>query len=121
MEQQERYEDATEWAKRAVKIAGNSSMAYYNLGNSLREQGLLEEAIHAYESSLKHDPTFARASWNLGICHLHLGNYAQGWQGYELRGVVGEVEFDDYPQPRWQGESLAGKNNFDSRRTGSRR
>lgn len=109
MEQQERYEDATTWAKRAVQVAGKSSLAYYNLGNSLREQGLLEEAIRAYETSLKHDPAYARASWNLGICHLHLGNYAQGWQGYELRGAVGEVDFDDYPQPRWQGESLTGK------------
>lgn len=109
MEQQERYEDATAWAKRAVNVAGNSSLAFYNLGNSLREQGLLEEAIKAYETALKHDPAYARASWNLGICHLHLGNYAQGWQGYELRGTVGEVEFDDYPQPRWQGESLTGK------------
>jgi tetratricopeptide (TPR) repeat protein/ADP-heptose:LPS heptosyltransferase len=109
MEQQERYEDATTWAQRAVQIAGNSCIAYYNLGNSLREQGLIEEAIRAYETSLQHDPAYARASWNLGICHLHLGNYSQGWQGYELRGTVGEVEFDDYPQPRWQGESLTGK------------
>lgn len=109
MEQQERYEEATEWAKRAVEVAEKSPLAYYNLGNSLREQGLLEEAIEAYETSLKYDPAYVKASWNRGICHLHLGNYAQGWQGYELRCAAGEVELDEYPQPRWQGESLAGK------------
>ncbi len=109
MEQQERYVEATGWAKRAVEVSEKSPLAYYNLGNSLREQGLLEEAIKAYETSLKYDPTYVRASWNLGICHLHLGNYAEGWQGYELRCGAGEVELDDYPQPRWQGETLTGK------------
>ncbi|MGC4002999.1 MAG: tetratricopeptide repeat protein [Pirellulales bacterium] len=109
MEQQERYEDATAWAKKAVESSPNCRLSLYNLGNSYREQGRIEEAIGAYQASLKVDPGYERAAWNLGICRLHLGDFAQGWPGYEMRSRVGEVDFDLYTFPLWRGESLTGK------------
>ncbi len=52
----------------------------------MREQGQILHAIEAYSNSLKQDPNYIRATWNLGICNLHLGIYSQGWPRYEVRG-----------------------------------
>jgi len=109
LEQQERYEEAEQWGRKAVALDGNCPLANYNLANTLREQGRLTEAIAHYQRSLQLNPDYVRADWNLGICHLHLGNYGEGWKRYENRATAEEVSIDRYTQPRWNGEPLAGK------------
>jgi tetratricopeptide (TPR) repeat protein len=42
-------------------------MAYYNLGNALRDQGKVEEGIAAYRKAIELDPKHASAHNNLGI------------------------------------------------------
>jgi tetratricopeptide (TPR) repeat protein/ADP-heptose:LPS heptosyltransferase len=109
LEQQERYEEAIPWALKAVELNPDCHMAHYNLANNYREVGQLREAIAHYERAATINPQYARADWNLGICHLHLGNYEQGWPRYENRMSVEEVKIDKFTEPRWNGESLAGK------------
>jgi tetratricopeptide (TPR) repeat protein len=84
-------------------------MAHYNVANCYRERGEIESAIRHYELALEALPDYPRADWNLGICHLHLGNYEQGWPRYELREAAEDVKIDRYAQPRWNGEPLTGK------------
>ena len=42
-------------------------MAHNNLGNALRDQGLLNEAVACYHEALRRQPDYAEAHNNLGI------------------------------------------------------
>jgi len=44
----------------------NSALAYYNLGNALRDQNKLDQAIACYQTAIQIDPFFAPAYYNLG-------------------------------------------------------
>ena len=41
-------------------------MAHNNLGNALRDQGKLEEAVACYHTALNLQPDYAQAEYNLG-------------------------------------------------------
>lgn len=59
-----------------------------------------------YEKALELRPDFPPAHWNLGLCLLLNGDYAQGWKEYEWRWKwtgFGEVH-RPFTQPVWQGE-----------------
>jgi tetratricopeptide (TPR) repeat protein/ADP-heptose:LPS heptosyltransferase len=109
LEQQERYEEAIPWALKAVELNPNCHLAHYNLANNYRECGRMHDAIAHYKRAVELDPGYVRADWNMGICHLHLGNYEEGWPRYENRRAAEEVMIDQYIEPRWYGEPLAGK------------
>lgn len=109
MEQHERYDEAITWAEKALALKPDCGLAHYNLANARRELGQLSHAISSYEQALRFKPDRAKTLWNLGICHLLLGKYAEGWRLFEQRQEAQEVFFDRYPQPRWDGSSLAGK------------
>ena len=108
-EEQERFIEALDWAAKALKLNPNCPLANYNAANALREMGRFAEAVTHYQASIRHNPNFPKAHWNLGICQLLLGNYREGWKLFELRQSAGEVTLDRYPQPLWDGSSLANK------------
>ncbi len=109
LEQQERFEEALQWAKQAAKLKPDCPLAQYNLANTLRECGRVADAIGHYERSAELNPDYAKARWNLGICRVLLGRFAAAWPMFELREVAEDVKIDKYTQPRWDGSSLAGK------------
>jgi tetratricopeptide (TPR) repeat protein len=102
----ERPEEALSWAVRAAKLMPGNPIVHFNLGNIRRALGDLEQASAAFETAITLDRSFANAHWNLACCRLLAGDFARGWSEYEWRERAGEVVTDDYPQPRWQGESL---------------
>jgi hypothetical protein len=88
-----------------------STSAFNNYGNVLREMGFPDRAQPFLEHAVRIDPANETARFNLAVCHLLQGNYAQGWPAYEdrwnfqhLRGAL-----PDLPQPRWTGQNLSGK------------
>ncbi|HEV2971147.1 MAG TPA: tetratricopeptide repeat protein [Pirellulales bacterium] len=109
MEQHERYEEAIEWAEKAIALKPDCGLSHYNLANAQRELGRLSDAIASYEKSRGLKPDHAKTHWNMGICHLLAGNFREGWRLFECRQEAQEVFFDRYPQPRWNGSSLADK------------
>ena len=109
MEQHERYDEAIDWAEKAIALKPDCGLAHYNLANAQRELGQLPAAIESYSKALRFKPDRAKTLWNLGICHLLAGNFRDGWPLFEQRQDAQEVFFDRYPQPRWDGSSLAGK------------
>jgi len=100
---------AESFALRAIGLAPDSPAAWVNLGHALRGGNRHGDAVDAYERAIDLDPDFAHAHWNLAIEYLAAGDYARGWAEYEWRMRSGEVVWDEYPQPRWNGEPLAGK------------
>ena len=101
LEQQERYEESLQWARKAIELKSDCPLGHYNLANSLRECGRIADAIVQYELAVKYRPDYAKAKWNLGICHVLLGNFAKAWPFFELRDVAEEVKLDQFTQPRW--------------------
>jgi hypothetical protein len=85
--------------------------AFNNYGNVMREMGFPDRAQPFLEHAIRIDPTNETARFNLAVCYLLQGNYAQGWPAYEdrwnyehLKGALPQL-----PQPRWSGQDLKDK------------
>lgn len=104
----QQFDAALESYDRAIALKPDFAEAHYNRGNLLRDTRRPEAAIASYEKSMALKPGYTVPNLNLGLCHLQLGHFEQGWDKYEWRR--NENAFRDFPQPRWTGaESLAGK------------
>jgi tetratricopeptide (TPR) repeat protein len=106
----ERLEEAVDCYLKALSISPEYLHALNNLGAANRELGVPERAAACYLRALELDPAYADARWNLALVQLLLGEFREGWQGYEWRfrnaDPVAEKKF---PQPRWDGGPLNGK------------
>ncbi|WP_431857431.1 tetratricopeptide repeat protein [Azospirillum sp.] len=77
-----------------------------NLGNARGGLDPTPGVRECYEKALELRPDFPPAHWNLGLCLLLHGDFAQGWKEYEWRwrwSGFGE-EPRPFAQPVWQGE-----------------
>jgi len=84
---------------------------HYNLGNSLRGLGLLDEAIAAYRHTIALRPDYAKAHCNLSQTLLAVGDLRHGFEEYRWRWNSGNFR-EQRPIVScapWEGEPLAGK------------
>lgn len=73
-------EQGRELLKNADELSNDpvlSSRAHYNAGNSLLEAGEYQPAIDAYKNSLRRDPTFEDAKFNLELAQKKLQEQQQ--------------------------------------------
>ena len=87
---QSRHQDARRDFEKAVKIAPDLAVAYYNLGDLQREIGDYKTAIKSFLSARLKGHLPQSTNWNMGLCHLALGEYATGWDFFEDRLEVPE-------------------------------
>ena len=85
--------------------------AFNNYGNVQREMGYPDRAVPFLQHAATLDPANITARFNLAVCYLLQGNYAQGWPAYESRWDYEHLAGTEprYSQPRWRGEDLGGK------------
>ena len=85
--------------------------AFNNYGNVQREMGYPDRAVPFLQHAATLDPANITAKFNLAVCYLLQGNYAQGWPAYESRWDYEHLAGTEpkYSQPRWRGEDLKGK------------
>ena len=104
-----RFDEAIAVFERAEAL-GNRAAAS-NRGNSLLDLGRMDEALKAQETAVERDPANAGAQYNLALTQLRLGDWKQGWAGYEARWRFREVHRKPrvFRQPRWNGEELNGQ------------
>ena len=69
----ENYRIATSLIVQAIEIDSTQSSFFYNLGNALQEQGMLEESIEAYHQAIHIQPDRAVAYNNLGCKKMKIG------------------------------------------------
>ncbi len=100
--------EAQRLLEKAIVLKPGFPEAYNNLGITYWSQGRFTEARLAYEQSLAERPSYMEARWNLALAQLIDGDYAEGWRNYEARWQRASAP-RRFPQPLWQGESLAGK------------
>ena len=109
-----RYDEVILSCDQAISINPNYAEAYSNRGIALYELQRYDEALLSYHNAISIKSDYAGAYWNLALCHLLLGNFKDGWQGYEWRWKNKSIESfksnRSFPQPLWLGaESLAEK------------
>jgi len=100
---------AQRYFERAIEVDPGAVAAQANLGLALQEQGRLDAALAHYERLIAADPRITEYRWNRGIALLCSGDYARGWEDYELRNARGTgAPPREFPFPNWQGDALAG-------------
>ncbi|WP_303831851.1 tetratricopeptide repeat protein [Asticcacaulis taihuensis] len=98
--------------------------ARYNLGNAKASVGRVEEGLEDLMAALPlfTDPlNIHTCKLSIAFCHLHLGNYEEGWKWYEARDKDNTSEKVHYliNRPRWTPDQpLAGKRVFVSAEQG---
>jgi tetratricopeptide (TPR) repeat protein len=97
--------------RRAMELDPNYVQAMANFANILCERGLRQEAIQQCRRAIELKPEFEEAHWNLGLMLLRMGDFAGGWEEYEWRWRVKDLIQPQwkFPQPRWDGGELGGK------------
>jgi hypothetical protein len=85
-----------------------STSAFNNYGNVLREMGFPDRAQPFLEHAVRMDTNNETARLNLAVCYLLQGNYQQGWTAYEDRWNFQHLKgsLPQLPQPRWTGQDL---------------
>jgi hypothetical protein len=105
------YEQALQCYATAFVANRNSASAFNNYGNVLREMGYPQRAIPFLQHAIELAPGNITARFNLAVCYLLAGDYAQGWPAYETRWNYEHLAgtMPKWNQPRWQGEDLKNK------------
>ncbi len=68
--------------QKATELLPNDAESHYNLGNTLKECGRLEEAAASYRQALQINPDFVMAHGNLGITLKELGRLEEAEASY---------------------------------------
>ena len=87
--------------KMRVNIMHNMASTYINEGEA-------EKAVEWAAKALEIDPGNQLVKFNMGLAYLELGDYAKGWDGYEL-GRIATTWARNYSHPgrmveKWNGE-----------------
>ncbi|GFO53247.1 hypothetical protein GMSM_02540 [Geomonas sp. Red276] len=105
-----RLEEAVECYQTALALDPDYLHALNNLGSAWKALDQPERSVECYRRVLEIDPGYADAHWNLALVQLLLGEYREGWRGYEWRfEKVDPIPRREYPRPRWDGSPLDGK------------
>jgi hypothetical protein len=102
------YQQALQCYLLAAAQEPRSVAAFNNYGNVTRELGYPAEARPWLEHAHRLAPDFVTAEFNLAVAALLEGDYARGWPLYESRWRYEHLAgtLPQFPQPRWQGESI---------------
>jgi tetratricopeptide (TPR) repeat protein len=95
----------------ALQCRPDLVQAALNLGHLLEGEGDMQGAGECYRRAIAARPDFAQAHFNYALQLLLAGEYARGWEEYEWRLRLPELQ-PHWPyagRPRWDGADLHGK------------
>ncbi|MBX9829568.1 MAG: tetratricopeptide repeat protein [Xanthobacteraceae bacterium] len=97
-----RFEESLTDAERAIAIDPKHPGGYLARGKALQALARYEDAIENYKRAIALGETDAAATFNLAICRLWLGKFAEGWSTYVW-------DLSRYQQaPVWNGGYVSG-------------
>jgi tetratricopeptide (TPR) repeat protein len=86
----EKYKEAIEAYRQAIRIKPDYAEAHYNLGCAYDNLGMHKEAIEAYKQAIRIKPNFAEVHDSLGLVYYNLGcvyaeqrNYQEAIESYK--------------------------------------
>lgn len=71
--------------RHAIALDASHAPSHTNLGNALISVLQPEEALQYLERGVELDQSSTHSLWNLALAYLLLGDYAKGWEYYEVR------------------------------------
>ena len=81
---------------------------WYNIAYTLKRLNRLEESLKYYDKVIELSPDHGEAHFSKGLAHLMLGDWENGWKGYDWRwsrSKVKPVALQVVQQPTWDGKS----------------
>jgi tetratricopeptide (TPR) repeat protein len=108
LEDQDLLDDAVCHLARAIELRADYADAYNNLGNVLRRRKQYELARKSYDRGLTFDPNHTEILWNRSLLDLQLGDFDNGFRGYEVRHRRRTNRPRSFPEPLWHGQVLNG-------------
>ena len=92
--------------ERALALDPSSIETQANLGLALEEQGRVDAALAHYDKLIAAWPAVNEYRWNRGLALLANGDYAHGWDDYEMRNARRGTGERAFPFPAWRGDEL---------------
>ena len=102
-------EGSLNYYKKVIELDPDNTTAYYNYAVALEELNRYDEAIINYEKAIAKNENNFSAYYNWGTLNLLLGNYKDGWKGYEYRTKASVLRKRDMPGKKWNGENIEDK------------
>jgi len=107
LQELQRLEDALVSYGKAITLKPDYAEAYSNRGVALQELKALDEAVANYHKAISIESNYAEANFNLSLCHLLMGNFKDGWKGYEWRwkneNIIKNSGVRNFLHPLWLG------------------
>lgn len=107
-----RLEQAEEPYRRAIVLEPGHVKAMTNLAQTLADLGRSAEALELLRAAIVRHPDYALPHANKSLIDLRLGNFREGWRGYEWRwrDEGFPTPNRNLPQPLWLGkEPITGR------------
>jgi len=79
----DRYEEAIEAYKQAIRIDPDYADAHLNLGAVYKKSGMYKEAMEAYKQAIRIDPDYANIHNGLGVAYDESGMYKEAMEAYK--------------------------------------
>ncbi|BAY51130.1 hypothetical protein NIES2134_112860 [Thermostichus vulcanus NIES-2134] len=98
--------------QRCLSLDPLNSAAQAGLATALLESGDPQAALPYFRQAVALNPEAEDIRLNFALVLLMLEQFREGWQEYEWRWQQPTGGLRNYPQPRWQGQSLKGKTLF---------
>jgi len=95
--------------ERARALAPDDAKVMYNHGLALAANGSHVASLELLNRTHEMMPDDPNVVWDRARAHLHLGNYARGWQDYEARLRTGHLPPRALPGAPWDGQPYRGK------------
>lgn len=108
LEAQDSLDDALSHLTRAIELKADYADAYNNLGIVLRRMRQYQLARKSFDCGVSLDPNHIEILWNRSLLDLQLGDFENGFRGYEVRNRRKVNRPRSFPEPLWQGQPLRG-------------
>ena len=100
---------ARRFADRAMSLRPRTAVQWQLLAKTLWRLDDRERALAANRQAVHVSPQSASAHWHLATALLSVGQFEAGWAEFEWRLAAMPHLRRSFPQPKWEGQSLAGK------------
>ncbi len=94
-----------------VTLVPDRASAHSNRAMALLALRQPDQALAAHEQAVAAAPQDPTANFGLALCRLTLGQWREGWRGYEWRHAVPALRLPPLPDglPRWNGGACDGR------------